>query len=111
MNATRVVIRALVRGSSLALLFGLGGCLGDDVTFGPVDAGPRTDATVDATTSDAGDAGVDAAPLPVRVLLTYVGAAGEMVALDEASGQKLGGKPGGGTHRSIALGLEMFCER
>lgn len=88
MNATRVVICTLVCGSFLSL--SLFGCTGDDVTYGPVDAGPRSDATVDASTSDAGDAGVDAAPLPTRILLTYVGAGGEMVALDEASGQKLG---------------------
>jgi hypothetical protein len=90
MNTTRVVIRALACGSSLSLLgFALGGCTGDDVTYGPPDAAPKTDASIDATTGDAGEAGVDAT-LQARVLLTYVGAGGEMVALDETSGQKLG---------------------
>ena len=88
MNTTRVVICALACGSSLSL--SLLGCTGDDVTYGPVDAGPKSDATVDATTADAGDASVDAAALPTRILLTYVGVGGEMVALDEATGQKLG---------------------
>ncbi|HEX7601132.1 MAG TPA: hypothetical protein VF316_05980 [Polyangiaceae bacterium] len=92
MNTTRVVIRAIACGSSLLVAtFGLAGCTGDDITYGPADAAPRSDAAVvDATTDDAGDASLDAAPLPTRVLLTYVGAAGEMVALDESSGQKLG---------------------
>lgn len=97
MNTTRVVIRAIACGSSLLVAtLGLVGCTGDDVTYGPPDAAPRSDASVDATTDDAGDAGVDAAPLPTRLLLTYVGAGGEMVALDLPGGQKLGaiGTPG-----------------
>lgn len=62
---------------------------GDDVTFGPDSGPPKSDATVDQTAPDAGDGGLDATSAP-KLLMTYLGASGELATFDPKSGQVSG---------------------
>ncbi len=64
-------------------------CTGDDVTLGPDSGPPKSDATVDQTAPDAGDAGLDAPTAP-KLLLTYLGASGELATFDPKAGQVSG---------------------
>ena len=60
-------------------------CTGDDITYGPPDAAPKSDGGVDATLSDAGF--VDAAVPKTRLLAIAVGTKGELVAVDPSGAQ------------------------
>ena len=60
-------------------------CTGDDVTLGPDSGPPKSDATIDQTAPDAGDAGSDATTGP-RLVMTYAGTKGELVSFDTAAG-------------------------
>ena len=55
-------------------------CTGDDVTLGPDAGPPKSDATVDQTSPDAGDAGATGP----RLLMTYAATSGELVSYDVA---------------------------
>jgi hypothetical protein len=80
MNASSFRACAVVALASSLLL----ACTGDDITEGPPDAAPKSDATVDATLADAAlDA--DAGPTyPTRLLAVAIGTKGELAAIDPA---------------------------
>ncbi|CAN5680022.1 hypothetical protein BH09MYX1_BH09MYX1_21820 [soil metagenome] len=79
MNANRL------RAFGALALFGafVPGCTGDDITYGPEDAAPKSDSGADSTIVDASVPDVvDASAPPTRLLTIAVGAKGELVAID-----------------------------
>ncbi len=65
----------------LAPVFGAFAACGDDVMIGPDAGPPKSDATIDQSAADAGDASSS------RLLMTYVATSGELVALNTSTKQ------------------------
>ncbi len=81
MSASRARACAVLACATSLLL----ACTGDDITYGPPDAAPKSDASVDATVSDASVGDADAGPTyPTRLLAVAIGTKGELVAIDPA---------------------------
>src|SRR5271170_7885191 len=59
-------------------------CSGDDVSYGPETGLPKSDATIDQSTSS--DAGVEAT-VPPRLLMTYLATSGELAAFNLTTNQ------------------------
>ncbi len=85
---------SVLRNACILHAIGLLAC-SEDITYGPDSGQPKSDATIDQSTSDAGPE----ASVGPRVLMTYAATSGELVSFGTSSAQVLGrlAMPGYGT--------------